>query len=192
MSLFEFVTVFVSIILALALARNLDALGSALDLERRYWVHATWVVVKLMTPYGFWTLIWPLRGAEMWSGPMILLLSGVAVLYYLQVIALVTQDARQVTDWRSHYYSYRIRFFGLNATILVLFAVFAAMGDPAAVRAGWEYAGPSMAGVILLFSIVGMVTANPRVHAGIAVIAALNQALGILHDVVYGAGLVQG
>lgn len=61
MTFFEYITVAVSIVLALAVARSIDGLRSALESNRRYWVHFAWVVIKLCNPIIFWWGIWGYR-----------------------------------------------------------------------------------------------------------------------------------
>ena len=53
MTQFEYVTVAVSMILALSFARLLGALGHVLAPGRRYWIHALWCLIMLPAPLGF-------------------------------------------------------------------------------------------------------------------------------------------
>lgn len=185
MTFFEFITVFYAIILALVVARSLDALNSVFDSQRRYWVHATWVVIKLMNPFNMWFGIWELRQVDEWNalGTFSLILQPVVL--YLQVSCLVSVHAEQIEDWRAHFYGQRVRFFALN---LVLILVPPLMAWAVGVGGG---AMPTFVlffwAAIVLFSILGVVTADERVHAAIAVVAALNIASNFVLRVVLGA-----
>ena len=54
MSHFEFVSVAVSIVLALSAARLLTALPQVLSSGRSYWIHALWCLALLFAHMDFW------------------------------------------------------------------------------------------------------------------------------------------
>jgi hypothetical protein len=68
MTLFEYISVAVSIIIALAIAEGLRGLRSALDSNKRYGIHVTWIFIKLANPIFYWWGIWGLRDfPESWN-----------------------------------------------------------------------------------------------------------------------------
>ncbi len=67
MTFFEYITVAISLVLALAVARTVDGVRSSLTTDRRYWVHAVWVAIKLTNPMSFWWFIWRYRDVETWN-----------------------------------------------------------------------------------------------------------------------------
>ena len=61
MTLFEYITVVVSIVLSFGMIRLLGGLRPALSREGRYWVHVAWVGIKLLNLLLFWWGFWNLR-----------------------------------------------------------------------------------------------------------------------------------
>jgi hypothetical protein len=76
MTLFEYMSVAMSLIVALTFAEGLRGLRSALDPERRYWVHAVWLLLKLYNPVMFWWYTWgvPDRTSEPGPNPRVFFL----------------------------------------------------------------------------------------------------------------------
>jgi len=122
MSQFEYITVAYSIVIALSIARCLDALPAAIEAPRRYWVHIAWVFIKLSNPILLWWAVWQLRAAD-WTYARFVWLLLPAVLIYLQVIYLVTTEPHAVKNWRSHFFAKRRQFFALNVLLTVLLII---------------------------------------------------------------------
>ena len=166
MTLFEYITVAISLVLALSVARTVDGLRSSLASGRRYWIHAAWVVVKLTNPMTFWWGIWRFRDSPAWDFPAFMLVLAWPVVLYLQVSSLVTRQPELVSDWRSHFYQQRKWFFGanlcLNLTTVVLSLALGGnlTGDPLV----WL---PRLA--VLGLSAAGFATANERAHGFIVI-----------------------
>ena len=170
MTHFEFITVAVSMIYALSIARCLDAIPPSFDPARRYWVHFVWLCVKLVNPAILWWSMWSLNGRERFSFAAFFVLLLIAVLLYLQIIALVTTDPRGISDWRSHYYSKRKLFFGSNALLLTMVLLTGHfLFDPPS---------PLAMKLVQLSSVVlsgfAMFSEKPKLHAWVAVLAAIN------------------
>ena len=66
MSLFEYVTVAVSIVLGLGVAHLLGNARPVLDRGHRYWLHALWVATLLLLHALEWWALWSFREAR-WS-----------------------------------------------------------------------------------------------------------------------------
>ena len=67
MSQFEYVTVFVSIVMALAVAEVLAGLGRLIrerDHVRVYWVHVAWMLLAILAVTQSWWVIWNIRSHE--------------------------------------------------------------------------------------------------------------------------------
>lgn len=167
MTLFEYISVAVSIVLALSIARIVDGLRASFDPGRRYWIHATWVVIKLFNPIIFWWGFWSLREVS-WNflGFTLILLWPIGL--YLQVSSLVTRDPENVPDWRLHFYGQRRWFFGANALLnfLSLFSVYSAgVSNPAAT---------SVALILnIVLSVIAIASDRPVIHGTIVVIIAI-------------------
>ncbi len=67
MTLFEYVTVAVSLVLSLAVVRLLDGLRFAASRERGYPIHLLWVLTKLMNCALFWWGLWEARETLSWN-----------------------------------------------------------------------------------------------------------------------------
>ena len=173
MTFFEYITVAVSIVLALAVARTVDGVRSAFSRDRRYWLHAAWVVVKLTNPITFWWSIWRYRDLP-WDILSFTLVLAWPVVLYLQVTSLVSRQPELVSDWRAHFYDQRRWFFGANICLNLLpFGIRLLLGlNPVEGPAG-------IASVVFVtYSVVGFVTANEKVHGILVVVAALAIVLG--------------
>lgn len=188
MTLFEYVATFMAILIALAVSRSLDGLRFAFGSTSRYWLHATWVVVKLFNPINFWLAFWAARNLSEWTAAMFLLAAAWPALFYLQVTGLVTARPEEVDDWRTHFYGQRISFFALNLLMAAVGWGFIALAFgstglslsvPNAPRV-LDISGVAFSIAVTIFSVLGVVTDKPRVHAVIAVVAAMNMVIFVL------------
>lgn len=171
MTLFEYISVAISIIVALAIAEGLRGLRSALDSRRRYGIHVTWIFIKLANPMFYWWAIWGYRDfPEYWNMGTFTYVLMMPSIMYLQLNSLVSNNPDQIEDWRKHFYSQRRWFFGLNTVLAVL--------------AGFNFtnvflpAPPIVLPIVAytfigVLSIAGFVSDNPRLHAVIAITVAV-------------------
>ena len=67
MTLFEFLTVAISIVLALSAGQLLTNVREVFDPTRRYWVHALWVIHLLFQHVLVWWSFWAYRDVESWN-----------------------------------------------------------------------------------------------------------------------------
>ena len=126
MTLFEYMSVALSLIVALAFAEGLRGLQSALKSDRRYGIHTAWLFVKLVNPVFYWWVVWGFRDfPEFWNIGTFSLLLLIPCTIYLQLLSLVTDNPDQITNWREHFYAQRKWFFGLNVIAAVLIVLFA-------------------------------------------------------------------
>jgi len=170
MTLFEYMSVAVSLIAALAFAEGLRGLHSALMPDRRYIIHALWLIQKLLAPATFWWAMWGFRNAnDYWNFGTYFMTLSIPALLYLQIASLVGDTPYQVKNWRIHFYDQRKWFFGINILLCILaviawsgiFSAFAIRILPTAVYLA-----------LILLSIIGYFTDNPKVH-GVIVSTAL-------------------
>ena len=166
MTIFEYMSVASSLIVALTFAQGLRGLRSVLDQKRRYWVHAAWLFIKLANPVIFWWAMWRYHDyPEYWNMATFTVALVVPSLMYLQVYSLIGETSDRVNDWREHFYSQHKWFFGINILLAVLvFVSYLSIFNPAPVLLL-----PAIAyGIILVLSIAGYVSDNPRLHTFIA------------------------
>ncbi len=112
-TLFEYISVGVVIVLSFGVVRLLDGAPASFQREKRYWPHSLWLAIKFLNHFQFWWIFWGTRDAE-WNFVFFVAQLGTPVLLYLQASALVTSAPDSVEDWRVHFYAIRRRFFGLN------------------------------------------------------------------------------
>ena len=101
MTQFEFISVAVSIVLALSAARLLTALPHVLASGRRYWVHTLWSVVLLSIHLGFWWAIWIYREIDPWTFRAFGAVMLTPALLYLTVSTIVSDSPCTIESWRT-------------------------------------------------------------------------------------------
>lgn len=166
MTLFEYLAIAFSLVLSSAAMRLVAGLPHAFDRSRRYWVHCCFVVLGLFTVVVAFWVYWSYREAR-WDLPRFLVaLTHVGTLYFLAT-TIVPESPGGVVAWREYYYSVRVRYF----SAVILLALTTAM-NPTLLLAMPLRHPARLAHVSLLVSgIVGVSTANSRVHGGLAVFA---------------------
>lgn len=168
MTLFEYMSVAISLIVALTYAEALRGLRSALKPERRYGVHSTWLLIKLSNPITFWWVIWVLRDYPgYWNFRTYLLALIIPGIVFIQVISLLGDNPNSISDWRKHFYEQRKWFFGLNATaggtlVIWLFAVYSTTPIHPQIAPLLIYT------LITALSVAACFTENPKFHAAFA------------------------
>ena len=174
MTLFEYVTVAVSIVLSFGVVRLLDGLRAAALPECRYWVHLAWIPTKLLNHALYWWGLWSLRDAASWNFAMFLWVLLFPATLYLQSTALVTTRPDAVSSWRDHFFGIRIWFFSINL-FLILHTIISSsllLGVPFLHLSRLPFV------VMLILNVLGVTSDNPRLHAVIAAFALLSQILG--------------
>jgi len=174
MTLFEYVTVAVSLVISLCVVRLLDGLRFAAARERRYWIHFLWLITKLLNCALYWWGLWATRESTSWnfaSFMWVLLFPGTL---YLQCTALVTTTPGEIAGWREHFYSIRLWFFTIN---LVLIAHVSISSTILLAVPLLDISRVPLA-VVFLLNIVGLASANPRLHGVLVVTAFLTNVLG--------------
>ena len=165
MSEFEFLFTGIAIVLALAVARLLEGLRDCFDKDRRYWIHALWVVNRLLVAVAiFWSLFDDRARTDLGLAAFVSLVATPAILF-LQASALVTAHPGAVSDWRDHFWTVRRWFFGSNLLMALAAPLVLAVNEGAGALA---YAAPAAG---LLISVVGLATANARIHGALAIVS---------------------
>ena len=177
MTQFEYLTIGISILIGLSVARLLDGLRDALDPDRRYWIHIVWVMNKLLHVIGLFWYAWVSRdaGGARSLGEYLVIVSPVA-LVYLQINALLTTRPDAIRDWRSHFFEIRRWFFGIG----LLFAPIGIYSVSVIEEFSLLSPGNAALAVGFVYNLVGMLSASERVHGVIATLAAASLTLGLL------------
>ncbi len=100
MTLFEYLAVFLSIVLSFGVIRVLDGLPAAVRPGRVYSVHVTWLIIVLWLHVQYWWVFWSYSTGVSWTYPDFLLALASPLLLYSLAITLVPRDSDSVESWR--------------------------------------------------------------------------------------------
>ena len=123
MTLFEFLSVAVSIVLALSAGELLTNLRYAFDADRRYWVHSIWVIQQLLMHILVWWALWAYRDVQSWNlltFTLVLLPPG---FLFLCTTTLVPRNSSEIVSWHDHFFQVRRWFFAARILFIVAAAV---------------------------------------------------------------------
>ena len=179
MTQFEFISVAVSIVLAISVARLLSAVPHALAAGRRYWVHGLWVGILLPFHLGFWWAIWAYREVDAWTFRGFAATMLTPALLYLTVTVLVSDSPATVESWRERFYARRRLFFPLFFVTLLSSPLrrFTVLGSPIPSEASATLESLMMPPLILAVAI-GAFTGKERIHQILVLIAAATVLIG--------------
>ena len=174
MTLFEFLSVAISIVLALSAAQLLGNLREVFDPARRYWVHALWVVHLLLVHVVGWWGLWAYRDLESWNLGLFALFLVIPGLIFVCSNTLVASRHGDMTSWEQHFFSVRKWFFVARGLIGVVSALrsWLLLGIP--MLDLWRL--PSL--LMLILCAVGFTSTSRRVHGVIVVIGMIRLILG--------------
>jgi hypothetical protein len=165
MTLFEYLSVALSIILSLAAIRLVNGLRNGLSAGTKYWVHTLWIVVLLGTCLAHWWTSWSFRTADWTFTTFVLMLSGPALLYFVAG-ALVAEGEYNP---KIHFFEKRVQFYaGLFCyMVLITFDGYLILGAPLLelVRIGQVFGA--------LLAILGLASSNATLHKFLAVLFCL-------------------
>ena len=113
MSHFEYVSVSLALVNALAVGRLLSGLPPAMDRERRYWVHAVWVFALILVAALQWWGFWGWRNVA-WTPIRFLSALSLPGLLFVQATVLVGETPGSATSFRNLFYDRRVTFFSLG------------------------------------------------------------------------------
>jgi hypothetical protein len=122
MGAFEYLSVLISIILALGMTRVLAGVGEMLQARSRrhiYWVHAVWIVNLFLYLVIAWWIFYRWRDQQPWNFYLFLFVLISPTILYLASLLLFPREAdvETVIDYKAHYYANHRAFF-------ILFALF--------------------------------------------------------------------
>ena len=122
MGAFEYLSVLISIILALGMTRVLAGVGEMLQARSRrhiYWVHAVWIVNLFLYLVIAWWIFYRWRDQQPWNFYLFLFVLISPTILYLASLLLFPREAdvETIIDYKAHYYANHRAFF-------ILFALF--------------------------------------------------------------------
>src|SRR5678809_365467 len=122
MGAFEYLSVLISIILALGMTRVLGGVGEMLQARSRhriYWVHVIWIVNLFLYLVIAWWIFYRWRDQQPWNFYLFLFVLISPTILYLASLLLFPRerDVDTAIDYKAHYYANHRAFF-------ILFALF--------------------------------------------------------------------
>ena len=170
MSPFEFISVFVSLIVGFALAHILSAVSDLYEIRERvktYWLNSLWVVTVIMWSIFTWWGLWMLSVdlvewtyAQYW-----ILVINISSIYFFTTLVLPKATEDGMIDLEDHYYSVHKAFFSVIAFSLFSSAIvnYSLFGQP--------LIGPMtiMPCIVGCAAIGGVFTNSKSYHKGIGI-----------------------
>ena len=166
MTLFEYLSVAVSIVLSLSVVRLVGGLQAAFDPARRYWIHWGWVVAKVVSCLLFWWNFWLYREGVAWNFGYFLFAFLGPIILYVQAAALVPANPSGVRSWRDQFFEVHRLFYLANALLLVHLGV----APPLLLSDVPVAVGPGavVTSVAIAISVIGALSKSERVQAIVA------------------------
>ncbi len=167
---FSYLSVLISIILALGMTRVVAGIGEMLQARqhrRIYWVHAVWVLNLFLFLVIAWWIFYRWRFVTEWTYYLFVFVLIAPTLLYLAAVVLFPPEPAQKMDYRAHYYANHRAFFILfGLWIPVDFADSLLKGSAHFATLGWPYV--LSAGVLTVVFTTAAVSKNEKVHGFIA------------------------
>src|SRR2546430_1864363 len=118
MAAFEYLSVLISIILALGMTRVLGGVGEMLQARshrRIYWVHAIWIINLFLYLVIAWWIFYRWRNQQPWTFFLfVFVLISPTVLYLASLLLFPREsDVDRAIDYKTHYYANHRAFFVL-------------------------------------------------------------------------------
>jgi hypothetical protein len=166
LSQFEYVTAFVSILLALAIAEMLAGLGRLIrerDHVRVYWVHIAWMLLAILVTTQYWWTIWRVRAHEFANFFEFLSIIFPQFIFFLVAFLLSPPVSSDKPFDLREYYFHQVRWlaplFAVCMRGIVLSRSVLGVEKPLTLINGVRIV---VAGVVATMGL----TVNPRVHEG--------------------------
>lgn len=127
MSRFEYLSVLISIILALGLSEVLVCWARLLRSRegvRFYWVHSLWSVLGLMLLVQFWWGFWQFQVVDDWTfSGLLMVVVQTTALVMAMLLLTPSKEESPPASLRDYYYAHSRPVFALAATLIVLLIV---------------------------------------------------------------------
>jgi len=173
MGAFEYLSVLISIILALGMTRVLGGVGEMLQarsLRRLYWVHTIWIINLFLYLVIAWWIFYRWRNQQPWTFLLfVFVLISPTILYLASLLLFPREsDAALAIDYKTHYYANHRAFF-------ILFGLFTPVDVVDSLLKGVPHflaLGPAyFASALLYFAglVTAAITCNERYHEFYAV-----------------------
>jgi hypothetical protein len=165
---FEYISVAIALIFALAVGRLLSGLSLSMVENRRYWVHLTWVFTLLLVSVMGWWLMWRAYGVT-WTPIRFLCALLLPALIYVRAAVLLGNPADAPASFYDHFYEKRPLFFTLGLVTAGFLAVVPWIFG----MVPWFTLAPAHGAAAPLFviSALGLCSRSPTVHAVLVILS---------------------
>jgi hypothetical protein len=172
-SAFEYLSVLISIVLALGMTRVLAGVGEMLQarIHRRiYWVHVIWTLNLFIYLVVAWWIFFRWRNQQEWTFLLFVFVLISPTVLYLASMLLFPRDgtADESVDYKRHYYANHRAFFAIFSMFTIVdIADTLLKGIPHFLALGKPYVISSM--VYFIGLVTAAITQNERYHQFYAV-----------------------
>lgn len=188
MSKFEFIMMFVSVVVAFAVAELLMGWGKLIRYRHRVrkpWLLAGWSVWLLVIMTYHYLGFWEYQAYDFLKvGPMVLFLSAPIMLVLLTFVMTPELRYYQELDLEKHYFRVKNWFFGM----VILFLVLARASDPLLPDYSDTWLLRAQGSIVVSLTVVGLLFTNrPPIHYAamafnltyLSVVATMSQVPGL-------------
>ena len=170
MSHFEYVSVAIALMYAMALNRLISGFSPIVREGARYPIHVGWVLQLILVSVMQWWVFWRASQVD-WTPIRFLWVLAVPAVMLVRASVLIGEHPEVVESFRDHFFQRRVRFFslGIASSILGCFGPWVLGIVP------WFTAAPIHPVVILVatISLAGVVLKSPRAHAALLLLSLL-------------------
>ena len=168
MGAFEYLSVLISIILALGMTRVLAGVGEMLQARKHrriYWVHVIWIVNLFIYLVVAWWIFYRWRNQQSWNFYLFVFVLISPTILYLASMLLFPPEVSigESIDYKAHYYANHRAFFAIFSMFTVVDIVDTLLkGIPHFLALGTPYI---LSNVLYLSGMVtAAITQNERYH----------------------------
>ncbi len=124
MTIFDYLMVLISIVLALGVTQILTGLSKLLRSQQRYAPVGLWGIALFLVHAQFWWALWDTRQVTEWNQFSFLYILLIPCSLFAATELLLPSSSSTETDWKVHFNKIRTLFFGAYVTFHVLAASF--------------------------------------------------------------------
>jgi len=166
MTQFEYLGVFISVIVGLAVAHIIRSVVTILLNRKKielYWPHSIWCLNILLYLVNFWWFVFYWSRLQFWNYYLFLLLIFYAILLSLLSLIILPERISKGYNFKDHFYSWRKWFFGLLTIIWFIDMAETYLKHSTGVREMHPFYLPFNF-VIIILSVTGILTDNKKFH----------------------------
>ena len=163
MTVFEYIMVMVSLILALALAQGLRGLSETVRSPHRYLPHTLWTVMITLLVLQTWWAYWDFNLIDDWQVTHYAGVLVFPIILFTQMYLLVPATRTAETKWLEHFFAVKQWFLGL----MIFMSFFAAYINVFMFDAPFLHLNRLFQGIFIAIWIIGLSTTSRQVHASL-------------------------